>query len=203
MLDRRIIANVGVQGFGKSFLGRCFVTREPRYIVYGDFKREYPGLPFTDFNAMCDYAAANEKFGIRWDGDPEYFDNIYHLASALRNVMVLSEESDKIPALGWYRHAIFRGRTPDRTHIHNVGQRPQLFCPEFKSQLTELFAWHTTEDAALDWMEVFLGKERTKLLPTLPPKVGFHYFMTDVGPVVERIALPGASLPPGTPVENA
>lgn len=173
MGDPRVILEIGKRGFGKTRGTKLLIAGLPRVIVV-DQRGEYGGAPFTDFDAMADYAASRPSFLISWRGGQDLAPAVFHLAFCIKDVYVVLEECDLVPEEGHYYEAIYRGRNPYGIGIIGVSQRPQNIGPALRSQATDVYAYNNSEPSALQWMRPFFG-ERVGELPQLPKLHGLHY----------------------------
>lgn len=171
--ERKIILVLGKTRFGKTTLTRAILSRMARVIVV-EHRDEYKGTPFTDFDAMADHCAANERFFVSWNGGQHMAGEVFHLAFNLQNVCVCLEECANIAEEGSYFDAIYTGGNPAQISILGVSQRPHLIGLDLRSQASEVFAFNTTEPSALEWMRAFFG-ERTRELAKMPKYMGIHY----------------------------
>jgi len=191
LLDRKIILVIGLSGFGKTYLARSLVTHYKRVLVV-EHRPEYGGRAFYDFGALADaldtYQDAGDFF-VSWLGGMDYTPAIFHLAFRLRNVLVVLEEADLVPAVGYYYEAIYRGRHPSKISIMAIAQRPHMLDIALRSQATDVYAFNNHEPSALQWLSTFFD-DRTAELATLPPKRGLHFALTATGPIIRPFRLP-------------
>lgn len=166
---------VGVQGSGKTLLARELVFDHDRVIIV-DQRDEYEiGQAFTDFEAMALASEKLERFVFVWKGDPSRVNDIFHLAFALERVCVLLEEATLYPMEEHplLRKAVLFGRKPARISIIANTQRPQLLEPDYRSQVTGVWAFRNSEISALQWLRSYFGAQIQEIaeLPPLRGKV--------------------------------
>lgn len=172
-LPRRIDLVVGVSGCGKTLLTRELILDHDRVIVI-DHRDEYGlGQVYDDFERMALELEKRERFVAVWRGDPAMVDHIFHLAFALRRVcVVLEEAADYDPAeLPIFKKAILTGRMPAQISLVAVTQRPQLLHPDYRSQVTGVYAFRNSELSALQWLRPYFGPE-IRDIEALPPLRG-------------------------------
>lgn len=166
---------VGVQGSGKTLLANELVFDHDRIIIV-DQRDEYSvGQAFTDFEAMALEAEKRERFVFVWKGDPKHVNDIFHLAFALERICILLEEATLYPMEEHplLRKAVLFGRKPARISIIANTQRPQLLEPDYRSQVTHVWAFRNSELSALQWLRSYFGAQIQEIaeLPPLRGKV--------------------------------
>lgn len=169
ILPRKIDLLIGVSGCGKTSLAKALALDYDRTIII-DHRQEYSlGTIYTDFETLVRDLEIKSRFMAIWRGDPEYVEDIFHLAFALRKVCMLMEEAEIYPVdIGsYYREAILRGRDPAAISIIALTQRPHLLVPDLRSQATGIYAFRNMDPAATQWLKPVFGKQANDL-PTMP-----------------------------------
>jgi len=175
-MERRIKLIIGKSGFGKTWLTRILLKSELRSIVLEQRleSRPYEGLRFSEFDALADYCSDHHFFRCVWTGGLDYADAIFQLGLALKDVALTVEEADLVECEGWFKEVVYRGRDPAHVTLYALAQRPQLFSIDLRSQATDVYAFNTSEDTALRWLEIFFN-EQVWQLPQLEVAHGLSW----------------------------
>lgn len=173
-LEREITIVMGMTGWGKSWWSKLYSLKWPNLLVY-DPSMSFPEVLWGNLDDHLDGLIGEEpmkkfRYGFVDDADVGQGGSA---AFARGNMMYMVEECAAVFEKGqarmpeWAKRLCFFGRHRECS-ITLIAQRPTYIPIDFRSQANRVVTFCQHEDADMQWLGDFFGRERMDRMLTIP-----------------------------------
>ena len=180
-LEREITLVMGMTGWGKSWWSKLYSQKWNRLLVF-DPSMSFPDVIWGNIDDYVEQLIGEEPVSEFRYGfvDPEDVAQAGGLTFATGQMMYMLEECAAVFEKGqarmpqWAKRLCFFGRHRECS-ITLIAQRPTYIPIDFRSQANRVVTFCQHEDADMQWLGDFFGRERMERMLTIPKFTCFDW----------------------------
>jgi len=180
-LEREITIVMGMTGWGKSWWSKLYSLKWPRVLIY-DPAMSFPKVLWGNLDDHVDNLIGEEpvqdfRYGFVDDADVAQGGSVAYVRS---DNMYMIEECATVFEKGqarmpeWAKRLCFTGRHRECS-LTLIAQRPTYIPIDFRSQANRVITFCQHEDADMQWLGDFFGKERMERMLSIPKFTCFDW----------------------------
>lgn len=180
-LEREITIVMGMTGWGKSWWSKLYSLKWKNRLIY-DPSMSFPEVIWGNLDDHVENLIGEEpvpdfQYGFVDENDVPQAGSITFVRG---NMMLMIEECAAVFEKGqarlpeWAKRLCFFGRHRECS-LTLIAQRPTYIPIDFRSQANRVITFCQHEDADMQWLKEFFGKERMDRMMSIPKFTCFDW----------------------------